>query len=153
MRNKTLNSLLRSIVWFFTTDIVVIINYFLKRDNLKLVLYIDLFGVKYFFGENAMLNLPVDKTGTISVAGFDKFNNPVTLPNSPTWALTDTTLAVLSPAANGLSVGISSPSGKIGSDTVTISVIDANGNTVSTTISVNTEAGALATLVATATVN
>ena len=100
-----------------------------------------------------MLNLPVDKTGTISVAGFDKFNNPVTLPNNPTWSLTDTTLAVLSPAANGLSAGVTSPSGKIGSDTVTISVIDANGNTVSTTISVNTEAGALATLVATATVN
>ena len=153
MRNKIKNSLFKFLIWFFTTDIKDLINYYWKRDKLKLVLYVDLFGVKYFLGENAMLNLPVDKTAAVSVAGYDKFNNPVKLPNNPVWTLSDTALVTLLPAADGLSAAISSPSGKIGADVVTIAVVDTNGNTVTTTLEVDTEAGALATLVATATIN
>lgn len=65
----------------------------------------------------------------ITVKFVDKKGNAATVPNPPTWAVDNTELLAVTPAADGMSADVVAV-GPLGDGTVSVKALDNSGNTV-----------------------
>lgn len=95
----------------------------------------------------SMFNLKVNDQLPISIQTADEFGNPTgAFDSAPTWSSSDTTVATVAPAADGMSAVVTSPGGKLAGCTIQVSGTSA-GQAVQGSLQLNMVAGDVASIV------